>query len=122
MILFTEGSRYSNLFSSVYKGFVMINLSFRLLFCFVSLIWLHFSNPRPQNALFPVFLWIDLQKDATGNCLWFSLPLYKSLKQKHVLVGNLIEEKIFIFPCLIHKIKEVFSQKCSKVSRLRERQ
>ena len=87
------------------------------MFCFVLLIWLHFPIPTPQNALFPVFCGLIYRKMLPGNCSGFLPAIVQVIEAKHVYVGNLIEKKnLFIFPCLIHKIKEVFSQKCSKVS------
>lgn len=117
MILFIEGSRYSNCSPVFIKGLSwLICLRLFVLLCFADLA--SFSNPDPSECSLSCLLWIDLQKDATGQLLRFSTCHCTSHWSKTCIGWKFDRKKknLFIFPCLIHKIKEVFSQKCSKVS------
>lgn len=93
----------------------LICLRLFVLLCFSDLA--SFSNPYPSECSLSCLLWIDLQKDATGQLLRFSTCHCTSHWSKTCIGWKFDRRKnLFIFPCLIHKIKELFSQKCSKVS------
>lgn len=92
----------------------LICLRLFVLLCFTDLA--SFSNPYPSECSFSCLLWIDLQKDATWQLLRFSTCHCTSRWSKTCIGWKFDRKNLFIFPSLIHKIKEVFSQKYSKVS------
>lgn len=83
----------------------------RLCFCFCFSDLASFSNPYPSECSLSCLLWIDLQKDATRQLLRFSTCHCTSHWSKTCIGWKFDRRKnLFIFPCLIHKIKELFSQ------------